>query len=870
MPAPVRVAALAVITLLALASCGDGATPPRATDEIEYELFDSTRVLQPADLAALEQSAPDGTLVFREEPEALRGVAVGDVLLAGISGPTPHGLLRVVAQVDRSAGALTLRTAAAPVQLAFRRLHAKVRREVDLAERPIDTAGAAGVVRSGLLGGSGQRSQKYEILVFDGDGDEATTNDQVRIDATLAGGYTYELTADFDWGAIDRLPEAVTSCLESVVNVLVGDPPSCSIDDLLPEAKTTFAVKPTLSADVEARGAAVLDYEKDLQVGVVFLPPYPLGPLVFVPTIDVLGHVEGGASARFQMGASARAVLETSVSVSTKTGGTPQVTPPRLADWSVDVRPPEVDLHAHAEARVGARLNVALFGVAGPYASASAVARIDAAPLEDPCWKVNLALEADLGARITTPRLPLLGYVTLVHWHAQPVRPFDQEVARGTCTLPDDPPPPPGSGPTVRTYQDPPFAPWAYVLGGEVDGTSAPAVGALNAGSPSLVPSIDGRWVAAGAAAGAMHKIDGDGAMTWAAKLVSDGARALRPLRTVPARDGGLVALLRAENGASFVLARTSQAGAPTAASAYALPDGCAAEPVDLVRQGSGFAVVGWCRGTNDGWLVRVDAALGVVRAGRLGADGVQRLVPTAALPSGDAVVVTGWTQIAGAPDHAFVTWIDGEDRPARSTAFTCPERLTIEPSAIVEATDGGVTIVGTANGLGLVARVRADGALGFARFPNVGAGVADGFAVSAVAELPSTGLIIAGSIGDATGTAPPATVLAGLDAGGRTLWARSYALAGPEPRALVWPSLRLTDDGGALVTAIAGPAGGRDGDLVALKVRAKDGFLGDGTPVTSAPLALDVGECAVETRAFSPAFERIDVAVQPIALVRE
>jgi hypothetical protein len=70
---------------------------------------------------------------------------------------------------------------------------------------------------------------------------------------------------------------------------------------------------------------------------------------------------------------------------------------------------------------------------------------------------------------------------------------------------------------------------------------------------------------------------------------------------------------------------------------------------------------------------------------------------------------------------------------------------------------------VGDAAGLGYVARVKADGTLGFARFPNLGGGVQSGFSPNAVVELPTTGLVLATTV-DGEGDNPTDIVLLGLD----------------------------------------------------------------------------------------------------------
>jgi hypothetical protein len=863
--------ALVLVCCALGAACGSSSAD--AGDELDYELFFSTRTLKEADFAALESSDDAGTLVFSSESPALSGVDVGAVLLAGATPKTPNGLLRVVTGVERGPK-LVVHTAAAPLEAAFKRLHLRARRLADPSAGDArfaltDARPLALRPRFSVASGKGERSQSYQIVVFDGDGDVGTTNDQIKIDATLGGGFNYALSVDVDWGDVDALPKAVVDCLVSVAKLAVGQRPSCRPEDLLPEVKSTFDVQPFVTLDVDARGAASIGFEKSIDVGTIYLPVIPLGPVLLTPTVDIIAKVKGGASARFEVGASARADIESSVTVSSRTSGTPQYAPPRLKDYKVTVHEPKVDLNASATAQVGARLNVSLYGVVGPYATASGVAQVDAAPLDNPCWKVRFAIETELGVRITTPRLPVVGYVTLADAHLAPFRPIDEEVARGACVVPPEPPRPPGSGPTTGALQTPSFKPWAKALSSAVDG--APSyTGSFLLGSPELVPSIDNRWIAVGGYAFGMHKLDGEGNLTWTSKLGPPDKRPLRAVRSVPTSDAGLLALLRPDDTAAFVLAKTGQSGALETARSYALPDDCVATTSHLMRDaGAGFLVLGRCNGGR-GYVVHVDDRLDVIRARYWEDAGATNLSPVAGATSDGEVVLAGEVAYPSELEWTFVARLDADDRPSVTTAFKCPAQLIAQPSALVPSAGGGVTVVGTANGLGLVARVRKDGQLGFARYPNLGTGVAAALVGSSVAELPTTGMIMAASHRDVSTNDPPGVVLAGLDSGGTALWARRYALTSPAPRALALPALRLTDDGGAIVTMVAGPANGSEGDLYAMKVFAKDGTLGDGFPITSTSIQLGDYTCQTATRAFAPNVTDVPVTVKPIGIVRQ
>ncbi|MCA9551593.1 MAG: hypothetical protein KC933_16265 [Myxococcales bacterium] len=147
----------------------------------------------------------------------------------------------------------------------------------------------------------------------------------------------------------------------------------------------------------------------------------------------------------------------------------------------------------------------------------------------------------------------------------------------------------------------------------------------------------------------------------------------------------------------------------------------------------------------------------------------------------------------------------------------------------------------------------RPDGALGFARFPGLGFGLSRVLTLTDVQALPTGGYVAVGSTVDLTGDTDrartPTIFAAGLDAVGRIFWARDYALGAPGAwRPVAHPGLRLTDEGGALLAAVAADDG--DGGAAwALHVRARDGGIDlDPARADAAPLAIQDLECAVES----------------------
>jgi hypothetical protein len=863
---------------------------------VKYEPLPTTRILSPDETTGIQPIAEDGTLTIAASSPAATSLAVGQVIVAGISPATPQGLLRVVLEMKSDAsGNHVLTTALAPLQLAFRTLHVRTAGTVDpfteasplrLVDDPDRWAApAGGAAAAGTRGGIEPRdvfekSKTFQVVVFDGDGNRATSQDQVTIDAELSGGFDFELAIDFDWGAIAELPNAVLQCVESFKDVLVGQPPRCSPEDLLPELKLTFGVEPKLGAAVGATGAAVLGFDKEFDVGTIDLPPIPIGFLVFLPSVDIVASVSGNASAKFSVGAHASVHLQSRAVLSSKRDNSSLV-PVSVKEADAEAEPATVDLHAKLTASVGARLNMALYGVVGPYATASAFTELEADPLGDPCWNLKLGVEGEVGVRVTTPKLPLLGYITLLDWRAPPFRILERIVASGACATSPEDPRPPGTGPSAQALQNPSFTPWARVLGGPVDGTSVIDVNSFAFASPFLAPSIDGRYIAGGGGSLGLIKLDdrNGGSLTWATRILPTipFSRPLKSLASVPSGDAGLVTLFRPGNSAAFVLAKQSQSGAYEIVRSYELSEDCVAIPTLLARDtDGGYVVAGYCRANGDAWIAEVDHSLHLVRA-RIVVDTDPdsiRLQPSVAVRTGQDLLLAGDRLRAGQPvgeaNQMFLMRLDPAGHAASAVSYSCRDRFGLFPTAGALSADDSVTLVGDATGASFITRVRKDNTLGWINFPRVGSGIRDWFVPSSVAELPTTGLIVGYSSGTLAG-APPAVALLGLDGAGRTLWGNAYELElDGSTRAMAWPALRITDDGGVLVTATAAPATGatEGGALVAIKVFAKNGHLGDNQTVTRTALEPTDASFTVTPYPFAPVMLESSVAEQPLDFV--
>lgn len=850
------------LLVLVCASCGSSEPSASApVRSIDYELFPSTHQLSLADTDAISAVAEDGTLRFSKVPTALAEVRVGDVILTGISAATPRGLLRAVTEIEASDGdALILRTAAAPLQLAFRRLHAKVadqstpfERELPFQSTDITPLSGPGLRPLFSVGGDLGDHEHYQVVVFDGDGNTDTTNDQVAIDTTLGGGLRFELSIDVDWGAVDRVPEAVTKCLTNPANLVKG-PPACLVENLMPELILGFEVDPHLETALAVSGAASVGFEKAFDIGSITLAPITLGPLVFQPVIDIVATVAGQASARFSANAHANIEASTKVTLSSKSENS-EFLPFALKHVDADAQTPEIDLYAEASAKAGVRFSMTLYGVVGPYAQLQAAATLIANPIQDPCWDFHVGLETQFGVLVKTPTLPVIGAYTFLDWNTGAISLYDTSVAHGTCDVtPEGANPPPGGGPSAITLQKPPFTPWAKLLGLAADGSDLASVLAFPLGFPSLISSVDGRYVASGGRAHGLLKLDGAGNPTWQTGLVDSNDRALTSLSSVASGDASLITLYASGSSDAFLLAKQGQSGALVRAVGIGLPDACGASTPLLASDTQGGAlVVGECQFSKSAWLLRLDSNLNIADSRELidSDRTTARFTPSALTAQDDGWLLAGQIYRTGEADGAlgFTLRIAHDLSAGASLAYACPERLSFYPTAAIPSAAGSVTLIGDAAGLGFVARIKANGDLGFVRFPNLGGGIQSGFSPNSVVELPTTGLVLASTVsGEADN--PADVILLGLDGNGQTAWGREYFLKGRNGlRAFGWPSARLTDDGGVLLTATAGPEGSSPGELIGMKVFARDGSLPDDSLISNTAITPEESNLKVEPR---------------------
>jgi hypothetical protein len=335
-------------------------------------------VLDARALGGLGRAEPGtSALVFESATSELRRLSRGDVVVAGVSPSTPRGLLRRVTGVNRRGGRLVVQTAPGALEDVFWSARFRHRARMLASDIAVARARVEGLVVPDAANQAWSPGRiEFELLdvvLFDADGDPATTADQVRATGTLGAEPSFDLDVDIAWGRVRRLQFTNTTRLHATLAL---------------DARAAASFSRTVSvATVEFAPVTVM-------IGPV--------PLVLTPVVDVHVGASGSVSAAIRTSVTAATnVVAGLVYEDDRWRGFADL-PDGLDDVDLDWTPPEATGSAGVELLAGPQLTVLLYDIGGPYASVYGYADAWAA-LQPPSWALDLGLRGNVGVAVRTP-----------------------------------------------------------------------------------------------------------------------------------------------------------------------------------------------------------------------------------------------------------------------------------------------------------------------------------------------------------------------------------------------------------------------------------------------------------------------------------
>lgn len=387
---------LVCLALLTFAACGSGGDSNGGSsgNDSDVQVSEDVRVLDQRARDTLvdfelDRESGAGELRFDAGDPAVAAIQPGMILAAEpVPGVAPYGFLQRVEARREVDGQIVFETRQATLEEAFE--EADIEYTVEL--RPEDVVSTAALyqgIKVQALTQEVGHGESYDFVVdfdrvlIDLDGDHDTTNDQLRIDGKFA--FSAGVEAKIKIG----LENLVSPALEHL----------------------RFVAYMREAADVTLSGTLGLEFEKEFKVagyhfGAITVPVGPV-PVVFTITLDL--HVGASGSIEARLVAQAEQSLELNVGAEyTKKDGWKNIS---SFDSNFDFPGPEITAAASAQAFAKPRLDVSVYGVAGPYIYSSAFVEADAEYKRDPFWRLDAGVYLGVGFMA---ELPVIGNV--VDW----------------------------------------------------------------------------------------------------------------------------------------------------------------------------------------------------------------------------------------------------------------------------------------------------------------------------------------------------------------------------------------------------------------------------------------------------------------------
>jgi hypothetical protein len=274
-------------------------------------------------VAVLADVDQDKTLHFSAPTPLIDSFVPGDIVIFGVTGETPFGLLRRVTQVQREAGRIMVRTSPARLTDAIESGRIAVR--TTLTEDDIVRSTAVPGVSVQAVPGARGIGRRYEVPLGDG--------------VTARASIDLVITPDFVLDIRGRSLQYMNFEVQANNKINLAFEATASFSRALPEKR-------------------IFRY--------YFKKPIVVGPFVVIPTLTGWVGVEGSAQAAFTAGVSQQTVLTAGARYQNGNW-----TPLRDFRPNFESQEPTITLGSSVRGYLRAEVGFLIKGLAGPYAAVS-------------------------------------------------------------------------------------------------------------------------------------------------------------------------------------------------------------------------------------------------------------------------------------------------------------------------------------------------------------------------------------------------------------------------------------------------------------------------------------------------------------------
>ncbi|MHC1777557.1 MAG: carboxypeptidase regulatory-like domain-containing protein [Lentimicrobium sp.] len=356
-------AALIVLVANVLSGCKKDEEEIQPKD---FEYAENLLVIDSTELITITTLNDQGNIVLPSGTSLSGKFQVGMIIAGGISNATPYGFLKKITGISSDGSNTTVTTENATFEDAFINASVNFSRQLSISDISGSNNFKKGI-RVKSSNGEGFFIEAEDVVLWDDDGNPATTGDQIKAD----GSFFMDPTVNFDFDVRNRRLEEVYFSLQNVQTTEL----------------TVFVGSEILSRETEYSLARITMNPIYIQAGLV--------PIVVVPVLEVTVGAKVEVNVRVQTEVVQSSTLEYGVQYQNGTWE-----PISHAEMSFSYQPPQLSASVEVKGYFGPQFNLLLYGIAGPYTDANAFLKLEADVFENPWWTLYGGGEVGVGVQV--------------------------------------------------------------------------------------------------------------------------------------------------------------------------------------------------------------------------------------------------------------------------------------------------------------------------------------------------------------------------------------------------------------------------------------------------------------------------------------
>ena len=334
-------------------------TPPVITPE--------TVVLTELSNQYLDAASYDGeTFVFTQMTSELEQVDVGDIIVSDVSSVDPDGYFRKVAGIAPQGSGVVFTTVPATLEESIQDGTSFLMETMQPSQvKSMVALDGVSMLESDINSPLTFYFQVEDVVIYDEDGNPSTTDDQVKADGSIEFEMEFIFYLDMQGSQVRRFSLTNENTLRDTLEIY---------------AETELS---------SLEGEAILT---EMRFSPITLWVGPL-PIVYVPKLDLVVGVDGSVKVGISTEVSHEFTMRAGVQYRYSSGWSPIAEVSDTYTWV----PPHLTFEMTLKGYYGARFNLYLYGIAGPYVKITPYLEIKVEPLEQPWWTLYGGLDVPVG-----------------------------------------------------------------------------------------------------------------------------------------------------------------------------------------------------------------------------------------------------------------------------------------------------------------------------------------------------------------------------------------------------------------------------------------------------------------------------------------